>query len=86
MVKAIKEAMSNLEYRKALEIVSILDNHKFHNEADRLTSKLIKISQNQDANSYEEFDTILDSINKLIQKGVLNQEQLRSIQNILFNS
>ena len=80
------EAMSNSEYRKALEIVSILDNHKFHNEADRLTSKLIRISQKQEANSYEEFDTILDSINKLIQKGVLNQEQLRSIQNILFNS
>ena len=78
--------MSNLEYRSALEIESILDNHKFHNEADTLTNRLVKISQNNQVDSFEEFDLILDSINKLIAKGVLKQQQLRSIQNILFSS
>ena len=78
--------MSNLEYRSALEIASILDNHKFHNEADTLTNRLVKISQNNQVDSFEEFDLILDSINKLIAKGVLTQQQLRSIQNILYSS
>ena len=78
--------MSNLEYRSALEIASILDNYKFHNEADTLTNRLVKISQNNQVDSFEEFDLILDSINKLIAKGLLTQQQLRSIQNILFSS
>ena len=55
-------------------------------EADTLTNRLVKISQNNQVDSFEEFDLILDSINKLIAKGVLTQQQLRSIQNILFSS
>lgn len=69
-----------------VKLAATLDNHKFYEAAEKLTERLEKVSQNQNVESYSEFNTIFSAMNRLIEKGIMSQEQLSNIQKILFNS
>ena len=69
-----------------VKLAATLDNYKFYEAAEKLTDRLEKVSQNQNVESYSEFNTIFSAMNRLIEKGIMSQEQLSNIQKILFNS